>query len=713
MKLHMPPRTFIKMSMLVAVLVATAYGATQLSAPPKGDARVAKAVARLMEESHISHHKIDDGIAKKFLERYLKELDPRKLYLTKADVELLRTKSTQLDDLIKAGDVAFAFQTYQLYAKRLNERIAKVQQLIDQEHDFTVDEDMVVDFKDLDWSTPEELDDRWRKQIKYDLLVLKLGDSQSESVEDGLDLPKSKKDEEKPAKTLADAKKRLHKRYANIATMTDQMEPDQVLEMYLTALTTTFDPHSSYMSLSTLEEFQIAMKLKLQGIGAALRVTDGYTVVAEIVPGGAADADGRLKEGDKIIGVGQGEEGEIVDVVEMKLSKVVKLIRGPKGTVVRLQVKTAEDSSIHIYDLTRQVIELKSSRVRGEIIDSGERIDGRRKKIGVINIPSFYRDFDGAQNGTANFSSTVADVKKVLSDFFNQGGVDAIVVDLRNNGGGALVEAIEVSGLFIDYGPVVQVKSGRGQVEKYEDEEPGVVYSGPLVVLTNRLSASASEIFAGVIKDYHRGVIIGDSTTHGKGTVQSVRPVSTEPFRLKNPDPTDGALKVTIQKFYRVNGDSTQNRGVNADVVLPSLIDHFDIGESFLDNALEFDRVEAADYTTTSAVTPEILSTLRERSKKRVAADEEFQRDQREIERYRKRKDRKTVTLNEAKMRKEREEGKADAEARKKKEGDSKKDSSRYGKKEIFPDKHYNREVLSVTLDYIDLLLKNRTAKVQ
>ncbi len=487
MNLKSPYRVVIKFSLAVALLVATAYGASRLKEAPQGQTRVAMLVAKMVERFHISHKTIDDDVSAKFLERYLKDLDPRKLYLTKADVELLRQKSKTLDDDIKAGDVSFAFTTYKLFTHRLLERIEKAQALIDGEHDFNADEDMVIDAKETDWATEAELDDRWRKQIKYDLLVLKLGDdSDANKVAEDAGAVKQD-DEDTPAKTLAEAKKRLHKRYANIVTMTKQTEPEQILEMYLTALTTTFDPHSSYMSLSTLEEFEIAMKLKLQGIGAALRVIDGYTVVAEIVPGGAADADGRLEEGDKIIGVGQGQNGEITDVVEMKLSKVVKMIRGPKDTVVRLQVKPADGSETKIYNLTRQVIELKSSRVRGEIIEPDKRMNGRPEKIGVINIPSFYRDFDAAQNGIVGFSSTVADVKTVLSDFARKGGVDAIIVDLRNNGGGALVEAIEVSGLFIDYGPVVQVKSGSGHVEDHEDETAGVVYSGPLVVITNRL----------------------------------------------------------------------------------------------------------------------------------------------------------------------------------------------------------------------------------
>jgi len=711
MKHKSPYRVAAKITLGLSLLVATAYGATQLKNPPEGQARIAMMVARMVERFHISHKEIDDSVSKDFLERYLKDLDPRKLYLTKTDVENLRQQSNNLDDAIKSGDVSFAFSTQELFTQRLLQRMDKAHQLIDADYDFSVDEEMVIDTKEIDWSTAEELDERWRKQIKYDLLLLKLGDSDSDEIANKLDQERQQEDD--PAANLAEARERLHKRYRNIALIVEQTEPDEVLETFLTALTSTFDPHSSYMSASTLEEFQIQMKLKLQGIGAALRFEDGYTIVNEVVPGGAADADGRLQEGDKIIGVGDGEDGKITDVVEMKLSKVVKLIRGPKGTIVRLQVKPADGSETKIYNLTRQVIELKSSRVRGEIIETGNRINGRREKVGVINIPSFYRDFDAAQTGAEGFSSTTADVKKVLRSFASQGGVDGLIIDLRNNGGGALIEAIDVSGLFIDYGPVVQVKSSLGDKEELEDENPGVAYSGPLMVITNRLSASASEIFAGVIKDYHRGVLVGDTTTHGKGTVQSVRPVSTQPFRLREAAPTGGALKITIQQFYRVNGDSTQNRGVTNDVVLPSLVDQLDIGESFLENAMKFNRVEPAEYSATSAVNPDIIAKLADQSKKRVAADEGFQRDQRAIDRYLKRKNRKTVSLNEAKLRQEREEAKADREAdeaeRNKDEDENSGDSDQ---KPIFPDRHYNNEVLSIMLDYIDLLNKGQTAKL-
>ncbi|MCA9114658.1 MAG: carboxy terminal-processing peptidase, partial [Planctomycetaceae bacterium] len=500
---------------------------------------------------------------------------------------------------------------------------------------------------------------------------------------------------------MEEARERLHKRYHNIATTLEQTENSEKLEAYLSALTHCFDPHSSYMSPETLEDFQISMRLRLEGIGAALRSEDGYTTVASIVPGGAAAADGRLKVGDKIIGVAQAE-GEFVDIVEMKLSKVVRYIRGPKGTQVRLQVKTADTGKVTEYELTRQEIELKSSEVKGEIIQSGERLKGTAVRVGVVHIPSFYRDFDGARAGDPNFKSTSRDVRKVLEDFEKQGGVDIVVVDLRTNGGGALSEAIEVSGLFIDLGPVVQVKQQDGAIKSHDDEEPGVAWDGPMVVLCNRLSASASEIFAGVIKDYQRGLIVGDSTTHGKGTVQNVMMVGRQLLQFLRQEQR-GALKLTINQFYRVNGDSTQNHGVRSDIVLPSLFDHMDLGESSLDNALPFDQIKAAAYQPLGMVKPEIVSTLRQNSAKRVAADPEFKKLSEQIARYVARKERPTITLNEEKLRAERELDKKDKE--KEDEADQEAED-----KPIFPQEHYNDEVLHITVDYLNELRGRKTA---
>lgn len=680
MKFRKPTRAAIALTLSMFLLATTALFAQQLATTTPQDEATAKLVAEMIERYHVSQGKIDDGVSERTLKRLLEELDPQKLYFMQADIEATEKYKHQLDDLVKAGNVDFIYKLHDLYLTRLKERIALADRFIDAEHDFTSDDSLVIDGKDRAWARTEaEMNERWRKRIKYDVLILKV---------DGTE--------------LAEARERLHRRYATVLNTAQQTTRGEMLEMFLSGIAHGFDPHSSYMSPQTLDDFRIVMELSLEGIGAALRSEDGYVTVAQIVPGGAAEKDGRLKVGDRIIGVDPGD-GKIVDVVEMKLDKVVRYIRGNAGTVVRLQVKPAENAEIQIYELTRQTIELKSAEVKGRIIDTTERIAGKpAARIGVIDIPSFYRDFRGEQQGKPEFKSTARDVIKVLEDFHRKGGVDAIVVDLRSNGGGALNEAIEVSGLFIDEGPIVQVKEQDGTIKTHDDVDEGVYYSGPLVVLCNRLSASASEIFAGAIRDYGRGIVVGDTTTHGKGTVQNVMPVSRQLFRFLNNSEERGALKLTIQQFYRVNGDSTQQRGVRSDIVLPSLLDHLDLGEGFLESALPFGQVEEARYRPGKNVTDEMLSTIRAESAARVAKDAKFEEVARDIERFVERKNRKTITLNEAEYRKER-----DSDRKKIEESI---DEEENGDGPIFPADHYNDEVLAITLHYVELLTGPKTA---
>ncbi|MCH9653977.1 MAG: carboxy terminal-processing peptidase [Planctomycetes bacterium] len=673
----------------MVLLLGTAIFAQQATTPNStNDSDTAKKVCAMVSRFHISGKPINDEISEKLMRRFIKQLDPQKLYFYKSDINNFETEKNQLDDKLIDGDVKFAYQCFDLYLSRLQERMDYAQQLVDVEHDFTIDESIIVDAKNIDFAKDQsEMNERWRKRVKYDVLNLILDD-----------------------KKIEEARKQLHKRYTKNVKNMVETEQAEKLEMYLSALTHCFDPHSSYMSPQTLEDFRISMELSLDGIGAALRSEDGFTIVAEIVPGGAADADGRLKPGDKIIAVAQ-DDGEFVDVVEMKLSKVVRYIRGKRGTIVQLRVKTEENTSPEVYKLTRKKIELSTSEVKGKIIDSGERIPGRTGRIGIISIPSFYRDFRGAQRGDENFKSTARDVRKVLYDFRDQGGVDGIVIDLRFNGGGALSEAIEVSGLFVDEGPVVQVKQLDGERKIHRDAEPGAVYNGPLVVVCNRLSASASEIFAGAIKDYKRGIIIGDTTTHGKGTVQNVMTVSNKMFSFLN-GPDLGALKLTINQFYRVNGDSTQNRGVRSDIVLPSLIDKMDLGESFLDDAMAFDKTEVAPFAPVNLVNQQILKSLKESSSKRVVTDKDFKEKLAEIDQYLKKKDQKTISLVEAVRRKEMIDDKAKEKAeklkeeKKKEEEEKKKDPK--AEKDIFKKDYYNDEILNITVDYMNVL-KNMT----
>ena len=662
-------------------LVATTIFAQQASTTTAADQDTAKYVSSMISKFHISQKPLDDRISAMLVQRFVKELDPQKLYFVKPDIDGFAKYRDHLDDYLKQGKADFGYEVFALYLKRLDERLAVAHKLIDAPHDFALDESMVIDGDQLAWSADAaEANERWRKRVKYDLLTLQLD---KVSAEDG--------------------RKRLHKRYDTVKRSAHDMEDNEVLEMYLSSMAHCFDPHSSYMSKQSVEDFEIQMRLSLQGIGAALQAEDGVTVVKQIVAGGAAEKDGRLKVGDKITAVGQ-EEGDFQEILEMKLNKVVRLIRGDGGTKVRLRVLKETGETV-VYELTRQTIALTSQEVKGEIIQTGERVPGTKGRVGVINIPSFYRDFGGAQQGKDDFKSTARDVLKVLNDFRTQGGVDAIVVDLRMNGGGALSEAIEVSGLFIDRGPVVQVKEQNGRIKSHDDEEPGVEYSGPLLVLCNRLSASASEIFAAAIKDYGRGIVIGDVTTHGKGTVQNVMPVSSQMFRMLNGSKDRGSVKLTINQFYRVNGDSTQNRGVESDVVLPSLIDHMDLGESFLENALAFDHIAPAKFAAYGYNTPQVVAALKEASQKRVAVDPKFQQVAKDIERYLARKNRKTVSLNEEAMKRERDDDKAAKEVDKEEdENETKSD------KPVFAKTEYNNEVLQIALDYSSQLKAAKTA---
>ncbi len=670
------------LTVLGGLLIAGgAFNRPALAGPDDKD--TAKLVVQMISRFHLSRPLVDDKASSKLLDLYIKHLDNQKIYFLQSDIDEFSQHRTTLDDELKAGDCSFGYMVFNRYKERMKSQIAVANKWIDAEHDFALDESIVTDPDVQTWAkTQEELDDRWRQRIKFDLLQGRLDNTPVEKT-----------------------RERLHKRYRNAILNINNMGEGEELEFYLTAFTQCFDPHSTYMSPQSWENFQIDLRLSLDGIGAALRSDDGFTIVADIVKGGAASKDGRLKVGDKILGVGQGASGDIEDIYEAKLNDVVRKIRGQRGTIVRLQVKPEAGGENKIYNITRDKVELQERAVRGEIIDTVSRT-GRPGRIGVVSLPSFYRDFEGAQGGVENFKSAAKDLEVVLQNF-NREGVDGVIIDLRDNGGGALSEAIEVSGHFIDEGPVVQVKEPNGRVRALDDELQGVLYNGPLVVVCNRLSASASEIFAGVIADYHRGLVIGDTTTHGKGTVQNLMEVATnEPFRIFSAKDR-GKLKLTIQQFYRVNGDSTQNRGVRSDVVLPSLLDHLDQGEAFLDNALPFDQIQPAAHTDNRLVPPSLVAALQKASEARVTRDKDLEKVNKAITRYLERKSRKTVSLNEATLKAEREQDKEfeDPNA-------DKSDDEEFEKKketEFFPENGYNKELLNVTLAYI-AGLKNQVA---
>ena len=644
--------------------------------PGPNDRQITLAVKSYLEREHFLRKPIDDEIAARWFDTFLGALDPLKIYFLKSDVDSFAKRKSSLDDLVRRGDVSFAYEVYDRFLERVDQRIPIVEELLKSKLDFNEKESIVIDRDIAVWAkTQDEVRDKWKKRIKYDLLVQKMEKVSHE-----------------------EARKKLLRRYTSFAKRMHQMNADELLETYLSSLTSSLDPHTSFMSPGTLENFEITMRLQLDGIGASLKGEDGYTTVAELVPGGAADKDGRLKKKDRIVGVGQDREGEMIDVVDMNLNDVVKLIRGKRGTVVRLKVIPVSQTVPTVYDIVRAKIELQDSAARGEIIEEGIKADGSPWRIGVINLPSFYMDMAAARQGQADYKSSTRDCRKLLEGFREQ-GVDCVALDLRNNGGGSLPESISLTGLFMDTGPVVQIKDADQRVQQYDDLEPGVVWDGPLVVLVNKFSASASEIVAGAIQDYRRGLVIGDSATHGKGTVQSLLDLGRQLFQRLPNAPSLGALKITMQQFYRPSGLSTQMKGVKSDVKLPSITDHLPVGESDLDNAIPFDRVDTADFSATNNVNESMLETLQQRSDVRVADDEEFQELATDIARYEERKNEKTLSLLESDFVKEWNEGKA-AE----KEEEKKQEENAGPRRPVVRRDFYFAEAMRVTTDYLSVL---------
>ena len=645
----------------------------ELGGPSPKDRRIALLVHSRLKDLHLSKHPLNDEISERAIKSLVRRLDPFKLYFLQADVDEFNANKHEMDDMVTKGDVTFIYTIFTRLLQRIDERVLVANELIDEEHDFTADEEMISDPEDVIYATnAAEARERWRKRIKYNILSLKSEEMEGEKVME-----------------------RLHRRYTSFAKQMHQTSSDELLEMFLNSVANSYDPHTSYMSPSTLENFRIQMRLELEGIGAALQLIDGYTVVSRVIPGGAADLNGKLKAQDRIVSVGQGEDGEMEDVLDMKLDAVVSRIRGKAGTVVRLGV-IVENGDTEIYNITRAKISLTDSEARGTIIEHELGSGDATLKVGVIDLPSFYMDMQAASRGDKNYKSTTRDVQVILDDFASK-NVAVVVLDLSQNGGGSLTEAINLTGLFIDTGPVVQVKGPDGKVEKYEDVAKGMGWNGPLVVLTSRFSASASEILAGAIRDYQRGLIVGDESTHGKGTVQSLMDLGSQLFGINN-GPNLGALKLTMQQFYRPNGESTQMRGVPSDVVLPSITDHMKIREGDLDYAVAFDKVDSATDVNLGMLDNALIERLRRRSQKRVGKSEEFAGLLEDIERYKVQRDRKTVTINEEKYLAER--AQFDVESENRRQLEKRNDSD----DDVFADTFYNTEVLDITADYVELL---------
>jgi len=613
------------------------------TAPTIEDAKVAMLNARLLAKYHYAHHEIDETVSAKWFDKFIDTLDPMKLYLTQEDIQEFISYRTTIGKLVwDKGDTSPASKIFNKYLSRYDEQIAFAKEkLKSASFDFKTDEKYLVNRKDA--ARPKNIEESkklWWDRLRYEYLQEKLSKKKSEEIV-----------------------QTLNRRYArNMRTLHD-LDFDDVFEFYLTSLAQTFDPHSTYMGKATLATFNIQMRLSLVGIGALLQSEDGYAKITELVAGGPAIRSGKMKAGDRVVAVAQGD-GEPVDCIDMKIDHVVDMIRGKKGTVVSLTVIPAgsTDTSVRkVIKLVRDEVKLEEQEAKAQIVDTPD-VTGKPRKIAVIDVPSFYEDANKRGMGG---KSTTADVSRILKKL-NQEHVDGIVLDLRRNPGGSLTEAIRLSGLFIKDGTVVQVRDGNGDVSEDTDPDPGIQYAGPLVVLTSKLSASASEILAGALQDYGRAVVVGDSSTHGKGTVQSLIQLSSilaDRGEKLSTDP--GALKLTIQKFYRPSGSSTQLRGVVPDIVLPSITSVADIGEDSLQNPLAWDTVATSHYKKLNWVTP-YLPELKKRSDSRVMMDADYTYLRGEVARFKKLQAEKSVSLNEEARLKEKNEAEARAAAHKK-----------------------------------------------
>ena len=590
----------------------------------------ARVISYILDNNHYRKLKLNDSLSSAILDSYIADLDNNKTYFLASDIQSFDKYRYEIDDLTRNEDVTPAYAIYNLFRKRYYERMEYVKdKLIGQNFDYTIDEYYETNREEAPWAaSPAGLDELWRKIIKSQALSLKLTGKSQEEIEAA-----------------------LHKRYDRFIKNIDQFNGEDVFNVYMNAITESYDPHTNYFSPKASDLFKQSMSLSLEGIGARLVLDGDYTKIFEVLPGGPAEKSGKLHVNDLIIGVGQDKSGEMVDVVGWRLDDVVKLIKGPKGTTVRLQVLPAETGvkgPPQELVLVRDKIKLEDQAAKKSVINYQK--NGKALKLGVITLPSFYMDFDAYQKGDPNYRSTTRDVRKLVQELQGE-GVDGIVMDLRNNGGGSLAEAIDLTGLFIKQGPVVQVKNSMDKVEVGMDDDDGELYNGPLVVITNRFSASASEIFAGAIQDYNRGVIVGEST-FGKGTVQTVLDLK----RFINDKDDVGELKLTFQKFYRVTGSSTQNKGVTPDIVLPSALNSKQYGESSNPSALPWDVIQGTPFKKTADINTKIITRLNQSYQDRVKHDQNLKQFITETEDLKKNLAETRISLNEAARRKEMEE---------------------------------------------------------
>jgi carboxyl-terminal processing protease len=607
-------------------------------------------VSYILDNNHYRKIKLNDSLSSKILDAYLKGLDNNKTYLLASDIKAFEKYRFTIDDLTRKEDVSPAYDIYTVFAKRTKERLDFVlNDLVKRDFDYSTDEYYETERESQAWAkTPEELNEVWRKIIKSQALSLKLANKSKEEITST-----------------------LKSRYERLVKTFSQFNSEDIFGIYMNAITEAYDPHTNYLSPRASDFFNQSMSLSLEGIGAQLQTDNDYTKIVRILPGGPAEKSARLNVNDLITAVAQGDKGEFVDIVGWRIDDVVKLIKGPKGTTVRLQfvpATTGTGGPQQEITLIRDKIKLEDQAAKKSVINY--QSNGRNMKLGVITLPTFYMDFEAYQKGEADYRSTTRDVRNLIAELQKE-GIDGVVMDLRNNGGGSLEEAIQLTGLFIKNGPVVQVKSSNNQVVVYDDEDQKVLYGGPLVVLTNRFSASASEIFAGAIQDYQRGVIVGEST-FGKGTVQKV----LELGRFIDSSAPVGELKLTFQKFYRVAGSSTQHKGVTPDVKLPSALGPDQFGESSNPSALPWDVIKSTNFQKATNVNGKVIADLNKAYQERVKFDPSLKKYILETEELKQNLAQTRVSLNETKR-------KAEIEEQKKREATEKLDTKIKNKENV------------------------------